>query len=156
MRLTLTRNYKGGDYTIGSLAVDGVAFCDTLEDTDRGLDKTMTPQQVVRAKIRGRTAIPSGTYALTLKVRSPKFSQLRYAKQYAFCEGRLPRLLGVPGFDGVLIHCGNDASHTDGCVLVGRNTAKGRLTSSTETFKSLYRLLEEADKRGETLSLTIQ
>lgn len=156
MRLTLTRTFKGGDYTIGSLSVDGAAFCDTLEDTDRGLEKAMSPQQVVREKIKGRTAIPSGTYALTLMVKSPKFSQSRYASQYGFCGGRLPRVLGVPGFDGVLIHCGNDASHTDGCVLVGRNTAKGRLTSSTETFKSLYRLLEEAYKRGETLSLTIK
>ncbi len=32
MKLLLKRIYKGDDYTIGKLYVDGVYVCDTLED----------------------------------------------------------------------------------------------------------------------------
>jgi len=37
MKLKLRRTYKGEAYTIGHLYINGKYFCDTLEDTDRGL-----------------------------------------------------------------------------------------------------------------------
>ena len=41
MKLKLVRKYRKETYTIGKLYVDGVYFCDTIEDKDRGLDDTM-------------------------------------------------------------------------------------------------------------------
>lgn len=156
MRLLLDRKWKKEGYTIGNLYVNGVFFCNTLEDTDRKLTKDMSPSAVLRVKVKGKTAIPTGTYAVTLKVKSPKFSASRYMKQYGFCKGYLPRILGIPGFDGVLIHIGNKAEDTDGCVLVGKNTVVGGLTKSTETFQNLYEKLRLADKRGESLFIEIK
>lgn len=133
MRLTLDRFYKGSNYTIGRLYVDGVYFCDTLEDTVRDL-----PEE---EKIYSQTAIPAGTYRITLNIVSPKYSQ---RKSYDWCGGRLPRLLNVPFFEGVLIHSGNTAKDSAGCILVGQNKEKGKVLNSMATLKRLYRVLKEA------------
>ena len=156
MKLKVKRIYNCKSYCIGRLYINDEYFCDTLEDTDRGLDKTMSLAQIKNKKVPGATAIPKGTYAITMKIQSPKFSSYKYRNQYGFCNGYLPRLLGVPGYDGVLIHIGNYATQTDGCLLCGKNTIKGRVTQSTETFNKLYALLKKADERGENISITIE
>lgn len=136
MRLTLDRIYKGKDYTIGKLYIDGVYFCDTLEDTVRNL-----PEE---EKIYSQTAIPAGTYRITLNVVSPKYSK---RKSYDWCGGRLPRLLNVPFFDGILIHAGNTAKDSAGCILVGENKEKGKVLNSMATLKRLYKVLKEAEEQ---------
>ena len=156
MILTVKRVYNCPSYCIGRLYIDGLYFCDTLEDTDRGLKKTWPLSQIRKVKVQGATAIPKGTYAVTLKIQSPKFSAFKYRVQYGFCDGYLPRILGVPGFDGCLLHIGNTAKQTEGGLLVGRNTIKGRVTDSTVTFRNLYAVLKGADDKGENISITIQ
>ncbi len=151
MKLKLKRIARRETYTIGRLYIDGEYFCDTIEDTDRGLQQSL-PLSVNQAKKKkGATAIPVGTYRVTLDVKSPRFSQ---KQQYKFCEGRLPRLVNVPAFDGVLIHIGNTAKDTEGCILVGRNTKVGMVTDSTNTFLKLYSRLQDA--RGEDIFITIE
>jgi hypothetical protein len=71
------------------------------------------------------------------------------------CQGKLPRIKNVRGFDGILIHCGVDHSNSSGCILVGMNTIKGKLTNSKETFKKIYALMKEAHDNGETIYITI-
>lgn len=142
MQLHLHRTFKGGEYTIGKLYINGKYFCDTLEDVDRGLTQNMTIEEIKKIKVYGKTAIPTGTYKVTLGVQSAKFSKY---KQYKFCNGFLPRLLDVSGFKGVLIHIGNSDEDTDGCILVGKNTSKGKVLNSTATFKRLYDVLVNAE-----------
>lgn len=152
MELKLERIFKGDTYTIGKLYINNEYFCDTLEDKDRGLTSDMSLDEIKSIKIKGVTAIPTGTYSITLDVQSPKFSTY---KQYAFCDGYLPRLIDVPGYEGVLIHIGNTDSDSDGCLLVGKNTVKGMVTNSTETFKKLYPILKEASDNNESITITI-
>lgn len=140
MELALHRVTRKDTYTIGYLYIDGEYFCDTLEDRDRGLRDSMTEEEIAAQKVKGKTAIPTGEYKVTLDVVSPKFSK---KKAYQFCGGRVPRLLGVKGFDGILIHIGNTPDDTDGCILVGENESIGVVVNSTSTFKALYRRLEE-------------
>lgn len=140
-------------YRISRLYVDGELFCDVLEDTDRGLTQDMDIEEIKKIKIKGKTAIPTGTYDITMDIVSPKFSKY---KQYAFCGGKLPRLLNVPGYEGILIHIGNTPEDTDGCLLVGTNNIVGRVTNSTVTFKKLYALLKAANDRGEKITITIK
>ena len=135
MKLTLDRRFKCENYTIGKLYINDEYFCDTCEDVDRGLKQDMKIDVIKEKKIMHQTAIPYGIYKITLDVQSPKYSQ---RKQYDFCEGYLPRLIDVPGFDGVLIHIGNKAGDSSGCILVGENKAKGQVINSTATFKKLY------------------
>lgn len=138
MKLELKRIFRGPKYTIGKLYVDNQYICDTLEDTDRGLKQTDPLSSIQKKKVYGQTAIPTGTYGITLNVISPKFKDRSWAK---FCNGKLPRLLNVPGYDGVLIHVGNKPEDTLGCILVGYNKIKGQLINSTEAFKKLYSIL---------------
>lgn len=153
MKITVNRKWKKEDYTIGRMYINGEFFCNTLEDTDRGITQTMDKNILRSRKIPNRTAIPSGTYNITLDVVSPKFSKKTFYKE--FCDGKLPRLLNVPGFDGILIHVGSNASHSSGCILVGNNTIKGGLTNSKETFKKLYKILLEAKENGEKITIEI-
>lgn len=153
MELRLKRTFKGDKYTIGNLYINDVYNCDTLEDTDRGLTKDMSLKEIQSIKQKGITAIPSGKYSITLDIQSPKFKNY---KQYAFCDGYLPRLVGVPGFDGILIHIGNKPEQTEGCLLVGKNRVKGQVIDSTETFKKLYDLLKAANDNHESINITIE
>lgn len=153
MELELKRIARRDTYTIGRLSIDGERFCDTIEDKDRGLRQNL-PLSVNKArKVKGETAIPTGRYQVTLGVKSHKYSA---KKQYAFCNGYLPRLINVPAFDGILIHIGNTAADSEGCILVGRNTKVGMVTNSTVTFWSLYERLQDAAKQGEKIFITIK
>ena len=42
MEIKIKRIARKATYTIGKMYIDGVYFCDTLEDKDRGLKQTMT------------------------------------------------------------------------------------------------------------------
>ncbi len=143
MELKLIRRWKKAGYTIGELYVDGVFMCNTLEDTDRGLTQDMPLSEIKKRKVPSKTAIPTGVYEVTLKTQSQKFKD---KKNYQFCKGYLPRLKNVPGYSGILIHIGNWASDSAGCILVGENKVKGGVVNSVATFQRLYKILQEADK----------
>lgn len=121
MQIQVIRHTLNSKYTIGRMYLDGKYFCDTLEDPVRRL-------KTAKDKVAGDTAIPAGTYTVTMTV-SPRFKRV------------LPRLHNVPFFEGVLIHRGNTAKDTEGCILVGKNTKKGMVTNSavyeTELVKRL-------------------
>lgn len=152
MELKLERKHKLNDYTIGNLYIDNIFYCNTLEDTDRGLTSSMTKQEIDTIKIKGKTAIPTGKYTITLDTISPRFSS---SSLYKSIDGKLPRLLNVPGFEGILIHIGNTSKDTDGCILVGYNKIKGQVLNSKDTFSDLYTKLLEAKSKGELISITI-
>ena len=131
MNLLLKRLFLGEAYTIGTLYIDGVRFCDTLEDAVRD------------EKIKHRTAIPYGTYSVIVN-RSPKFGR------------DLPRLLDVPNFDGILIHRGNTAEDTSGCILVGENIVKGKVQNSTKYEVELVNRCKVRLTRGEDITIEIK
>lgn len=152
MELRLNRRYKGPKYTIGNLYIDDIYFCDTLEDIDRGITSSTSLEDISRKKVYGQTAIPTGTYKVNLNVVSPKFKDRSWAKPYG---GKVPRLMNVPGFEGVLIHPGNTDSDTSGCILVGKNTVVGKVMESTITFNGLMKKLLEAKTKGESIQINI-
>ena len=155
MELILKRIALRSEYTLGKLYVDGEYVCDTIEDTVRDLDKDGKFANG-EVKIPGKTAIPYGRYEITMKVKSPKysnFSKYSWAKKY---DGYLPRLLNVPHFDGVLIHVGNSALDSEACVLVGENKVVGKVINSVNTFRRLMDdYLVPAKKRDENIVITI-
>ena len=140
MELLLKRIARRQKYTIGKLYVDGVYFCDTIEDTDRGLTDSMSLNEIKKKKIMNETAIPSGRYEITLNVISPKFSKKSFYYTNAN-RGRVPRLLNVKGFEGILIHSGTDQDSSSGCLIVGENKIVGKVINSQATFIKLYKVL---------------
>lgn len=153
MELVLKRTFKGPKYTIGHLCINGAYECDTLEDVDRGLTDSMSVAEIASKKLYGQTAIPTGTYKIDMNTVSPKFKDRSWAK---FCKGKLPRLVDVKGYSGVLIHVGNKAEDTLGCILVGDNKIKGQVINSTSTFQQLYHEMLKASVRGESLTIKIE
>ena len=153
MKLLLRRIFKGPSYTIGKLFINGVYECDTLEDQDRGLTSQMSLEEIKAKKVYGVTAIPTGTYSINITTISPKFKDRAWAKPY---KGILPRLENVKGYEGVLIHVGNKAEDTLGCILVGENKVKGQVINSTATFYELMTVLLKAQSAGEVIELTIE
>ena len=143
MKISLVRIANKKNYCIGRLYVDGTYVCDTIEDADLGLDQSWSLEKIKQKKVKSKTAIPTGTYEVTLNIVSPKFSKIAYYKQ--FCNGRVPRLLRVPGFDGILMHIGKDERSSAGCLIVGYNTIVGKVTKSQQAFEKLYALLKNAD-----------
>lgn len=143
MKILVKRIAKKPTYTIGKLYVNGKYVCDTLEDKDRNLNQNMSLSEIKKLKVYGQTAIPTGTYKVNMNIVSPSFSKKEFYKQ--FCGGKLPRLMNVPGFDGILIHVGDGsrgAELTQGCILVGQNKIVGQLINGKETFKKLYNMLK--------------
>jgi len=135
MKITLKRRYFAEGYTIGTMFLDGVRFCDTLEDRVRDLSH--------EKKIPNETAIPAGTYDVVVNL-SPKLGR------------ELPRLLNVPYFEGILIHRGNTDKDTSGCILVGENKVKGKVINSTGYEIELVKRCKAAIARGEKITLTIE
>lgn len=157
MELKVKRLYLKDGYTIGRLTVDGVAFCDTLEDKVRDLNKDGDLNDEGEGKVYGKTAIPYGRYEVTLDVVSPKFSKYEFYKDV--CGGKLPRLLNVKHFDGILIHVADGYKGADllqGCIGVGQNKIKGGLLNGKQTFSNLYLKLKQAVDRGEKIWITIE
>lgn len=155
MKLTLNRIAKRPTYTIGRLFIDGEKFCDTIEDTDRGLTQSMKVSDIAKKKVYARTAIPTGTYTITMNIISPRLSKKQFYRQT--CNGgRVPRLLNVKGFDGILIHVGNTAADSAGCILVGNNSQVGKVLNSKATFIKLYNKLKAAADNGEEITITIK
>ena len=152
MELLLTRIAKKKTYTIGRLCIlekvideysTGTAeryFCDTLEPTWRDYKNGAY-------KVKGRSAIPEGRYAVVISY-SPKF------------KAWLPILLGGPEFNrkwqGIRIHAGNCSEDTEGCILVGKNKLVGQVVDSRIWLHRLKQKIVEAKGRGEAVWLTIR
>ena len=132
MHIVLTRKFKRPLYTIGTLAVDGEYFCDTLED----------PVRPAGQKVPGQTAVPAGVYEAVLTL-SPRFKRV------------LPLLLDVPGFTGVRIHAGNTAKDTQGCILVGQNLKRGMVLNSRIWLHRLIKAMTEARSRDEAIWIEV-
>nr|MCR5472129.1 DUF5675 family protein [Prevotella sp.] len=117
-------------------AGENLYFCDTLEPTWRDYAHG-------GRKIKGRSAIPEGRYAVVISW-SPKF------------KAWLPILLGVPNFSGIRIHAGNTAADTEGCILVGKNKLVGQVVDSRIWLYRLKKKIVEAKDRGEAVWITIK
>lgn len=133
IKLKLKRIYKGSKYTIGKLFINDEYFCDTIEDTDRGLKSSMSVEYIKKKKVYAETAIPTGTYKIEMTYSS-KFKRI------------LPLLVDVKGFSGIRIHRGNTEIDSSGCIIVGENKVKGKVINSTRYEIALVnKLLDEDD-----------
>ncbi|QOR57635.1 putative transpeptidase [uncultured phage cr130_1] len=142
MEILLQRVAKKDKYTIGKLYINNLYFCDTLEDTDRGLTLSMTEQLIKSNKVYGETAIPTGIYRIVISY-SNRFKKL------------MPLLLNVPGFSGIRIHTGNTEKDSLGCILVGKNKAIGKVLESRDTYNKLFSILQKANEK-EIIKITIK
>lgn len=119
MRMYLLRNIYTHQSTIGDLIINHEVFCHTLEDVVRAANAPKVP---------GETAIPSGLYQVLITY-SPRFKRL------------MPVLINVPRFEGVRIHGGNTAKHTEGCIIVAKTIVSNTVVQGSME-KDLTALLQ--------------
>ena len=103
--IKINRIFHNDKYTVGKLFINGIYKCDTIEDVER------------EVKIMHETCIPKGHYDVIVNM-SNRFNRL------------LPLIKDVPEFDGIRIHNGVDQDSSSGCIIVGENKEKGKLTNS--------------------------
>ena len=117
----------------------------TLEDEQRD------------TKVYGETRIPNGTYELGL--RKTGGYHAKYSKRFSDIHVGMLHVLDVPGFEYILIHCGNTDEHTAGCLLVGDSqennqiTKNGFIGKSTQAYKRIYPRIAEAIECGEQVTI---
>jgi len=142
MELQLKREIFTDESTIGSLTIDGKFECYILEDKDRGINNTLTLEQILRVKVYGKTAIPYGRYEIewTMSARFKVF---------------MPILLNVKGYAGIRIHKGNTELDSLGCLLCGTRKKSNMITESTLATRNLYAKIEAAKKQGQRIFITI-
>jgi len=143
MEIRVKRIAKKSDYTIGKVYINGSYFCDSLEDTDRGLTQEMSFTEVKAKKIYGKTAIPTGTYNVAWTY-SNRFKKM------------MPLIENVKGFEGIRIHAGNSHKDTEGCILLGKNSVVGKVINSRAYINKFYSLVKAAYKKKEKITITIE
>lgn len=142
MNIVVDRKTFTSNSTIGSLSIEGVFECYTLEPTYR----EVIDQPVASWKVQNQTAIPAGTYLIVL-APSARFKRT------------MPHLQSVPGYDGVEIHWGNYPRDTDGCTLVGQFNQVDQpdfIGDSMKAFNVLFPKLQAASDAGQTIQITYQ
>ena len=125
--MKLVREQFKDTQTVGKLYLNGVYFCDTLEDKNRDLNKNGIFDGTEK-KVYSETCIPFGQYKVIIN-QSPRFKRL------------MPRLLNVPHFDGILIHNGVTEKNSAGCILVGSYDGQ-KLVRSKEIFNKLFEIMK--------------
>ena len=106
----------------------------------------------------GETRIPEGIYKLGFR-KVGGYTQ-RYAKKFPDFHKGMLHVLDVPGFEYILIHCGNTDEHTAGCLLVGdsqeNNQIKkdGFIGRSTQAYTRIYPKIAQALEDGEEVTIT--
>ena len=159
MELEVIRFSSGTDSTNGILLeviqqgneIDGIFkqkkfLAYTLEDEYRS------------EKVFGETRIPNGTFKVGL--RKVGGYHAKYAKRFPHIHVGMLHVLDVPGFEYILIHCGNTDEHTAGCLLVGDSQENNQITKdgfigkSTQAYKRIYPRIAEAIDCGEKVTIT--
>lgn len=130
MNLTLKRDVRTPEFTLGEIFDEAGHVCYTVEDAVR------------EEKIPGKTCIPAGRYKIII-THSNRFKRL------------LPLLLDVPQFAGIRIHPGNTAFDTEGCILPGRARTESGVAESRLAFNELHFMIAEALQGGEEVWIEI-
>ena len=149
MKLEVIRINKGKDSTNGILfdiTNDERKFlCYTLEDESR------------EEKVYGETGIPEGGYRIGF--RTVGGYHAKYSKRFADIHKGMLHVLDVPGFEYILLHCGNTDEDTAGCLLLGdtqeNNNIKenGFIGKSTAAYMRVYPPIAAALEASEEVTI---
>ena len=140
MKLRIDRAPSFGGATIGLLYADDKFLCYSLEDEIRERDAV----PVADWKIKGATAIPAGTYRVTLE-HSNRFGPDTLT------------IHDVPGFTSIRMHGGNTSDDTEGCPLLGLRVNIASIVGGTSrpAVNAVKTLVRTAIALGQSVTIDI-
>lgn len=159
MKFLQLRKYFSDTTTISEVYLETIdpanLVCYHLEDRDRELHDYMSVEEIKVKKVAGQTAIPYGQYEIVIN-RSERFSKKASEKAGKPVDVFMPQLLNVKGFEGVRIHTGNKAEHTEGCQLTGskfvdtdpQHPGYEQVADSQKAYDKIFGLIQDGLKKG--------
>ena len=138
MKITVNRYLSNDEATLSRVFIDGKFYCFGLEDAYQ------------EKKIAGKTRIPAGRYKVELRKVGGFDSRYKKDRRFADIHEGMLWIRGVPGFEFILIHCGNTHQHTEGCLLLGKGRDEKRMTiwQSGDAYREFYLAVLGAAKAG--------
>lgn len=128
MHIKVKRTYPHPKYIIGDVYVNEKWLCNSLEPSSWRFPYPCAP---------------SGTYEVKM-LWSQKF------------YGDRPFLLAVPKRSGIMIHEGNSLDDTRGCILLGRNSVRGKVLHSRVHVQKIMQMIRECEARSERVFITLE
>lgn len=150
MEIKVIRKILTDETSIGDLLINGTFVCYTLEDRDRNLKSDMTVADIQNIKVYSKTAIPYGSYRVTVTPTS----LTGVGERLIAGSKQLPLVNGVKGFDGIRIHRGNKATATAGCLLCGLTKGTDLIGDSTTAHNLVFNNIQTALAANETVTIT--
>lgn len=146
MELKVSRYNTDKTFSDGLFFINGKFQCHTIEDGHKDV------------KVKGQTRIPNGRYEVTL--RKEGGFHTKYLKEYGsdFHKGML-WVRNVPNFEYILIHVGNSAKDTDGCLLVGMTNSAdeaGFIGGSKIAYRKIYPIIAKELEAGRKVFITYE
>lgn len=149
MELELPRRIYTPVSTTGEFRLNDQHLCYTVEDH----------YPVPYVKTPGRTCIPEGIYLVDMNTVSPRFGKVMprlYNVVTAAGEKVIRSPDGKVEFQGVLIHTGNTADDSEGCIIVGRKLGVDRVDESVLAFNALMPYLIQARDNREPIYCAVK
>jgi hypothetical protein len=125
-------------FVMSQVYINGLKFCECVEDMDRRLEVYGASD-----KVKKQTAAPRGVYSIELSF-SHRFQKV------------LPILNNVPFFEGVRIHGGNKAEHSEGCLLFGKLRTIDGVSGCANVMQVLMERIQAAEDRNEPCMIEIK
>lgn len=150
MEIRVIRKILTNDTTIGDLLINGTFICHTLEDKDRDLTSSMSVGEIKNIKVAKKTAIPLGSYRVTVTPTG----LTGVGERVISGQKQLPLINAVKGYEGIRIHVGNNATATEGCLLVGMTKGTDMIGDSRTALNIVFNTIQTALANNETITIT--
>ena len=140
MNIVITRLFTRGEYTHGSLSIDGTRICSTLENAN--------------------ALVPSGDYVISL-LKCKQYSRKMICLHGSAPCSQCPKLKLVCSNSTLPCWCpqikpGNGVhKRLDGSIIVGVYNCPGSIIKPRDIFDALYERIRKSISRGNQVKLII-
>ena len=140
MKIVITRLFTKGEFTHGSLSIDGTRICSTLENSN--------------------AQVPSGEYQLSL-LKCKQYSRKMICLHGSAPCSQCPKLKLVCSNSTLPCWCpqikpGNGVhNRLDGSIIVGVYNCPGCIIKPRDIFDALYERIRKSISRGNQVKLII-
>ena len=141
MNIVIKRLFTKGEYTHGSLSIDGTRICSTLENAN--------------------TLVPSGDYVISL-IKCKQYSRKMICLHGSAPCSQCPKLKLVCSNSTLPCWCpqikpGNGVhNRLDGSIIVGVYNCPGSIIKPRDIFDALYERIRKSISRGNKVILCVK